>query len=177
MNNADDLTLISKVLILGDKRAFDSLTLKYQGFVRRFLRNLCDGDIMLADDLAQETFIKVYLNLQQFKGIANFSTWLTRIAYNIFYDYTRSKKDFFEPIEVAANEISPIRTTMGNYDFEQLLKTLNLQERAVVLLFYMEDFPIKKIAKATNIPEGTVKSLLFRAKKKLKNILENETKH
>ncbi|MCL2597223.1 MAG: RNA polymerase sigma factor [Paludibacter sp.] len=176
MNNADDLTLIGKVLILGDKRAFDTLTLKYQGFVRRFLRNLCEGDTIFADDLAQETFIKAYLNLQQFKGIANFSTWLTRIAYNTFYDYQRNKKDVFEPIESAALEISQTHTPMENYDFEQLLKTLNPQERAVVLLFYMEDFPIKKIAKSMHIPTGTVKSLLFRSKKKIKNIFENETK-
>jgi RNA polymerase sigma-70 factor (ECF subfamily) len=174
MNNADDLTLIGKVLILGDKRAFDSLTVKYQGFVRRFLRNLCDGDSMLADDLAQETFIKAYLNLQQFKAIANFSTWLTRIAYNIFYDYNRNKKENFECLEVAAFEISQTKAPMENYDFEQLLKVLNLQERAAILLFYMEDFPIKKIAKAMHIPTGTVKSLIFRAKKKLKNILEKE---
>jgi len=179
MNNADDLALIGKVLILGDKRAFDSLTVKYQGFVRRFLRNLC-GDAMLADDLAQETFIKAYLNLQQFKGISNFSTWLTRIAYNIFYDYSRNKKEIFEPLEVAAFEISQSRSPMENYDFEQLLKILNPQERTAVLLFYMEDFPIKKIAKAMNIPAGTVKSLLFRAKNKLKNNIkknEYETKN
>lgn len=177
MNNADDLALIGKALILGDKRAFDTLTLKYQGFVRRFLRNLCNGDDMLADDLAQETFIKAYLNLQQFKGISNFSTWLTRIAYNVFYDYQRNKKEIVEPIESAALEIAQTQNIMGNYDFEQLLKTLNSQERTAVLLFYMEDFPIKKIAKAMRISAGTVKSLLFRAKKKLKNTLENETKN
>ncbi|MCL1868507.1 MAG: RNA polymerase sigma factor [Paludibacter sp.] len=174
MNNADDLTLIGKVLILGDKRAFDSLTLKYQGFVRRFLRNLCCGDSMLADDLAQETFIKAYLNLHQFKGIANFSTWLTRIAYNIFYDYRNNKKENFEPLEVAAFEIYQTKMPTENYDFEQLLKVLNPQERAAILLFYMEDFPIKKIAKAMHISAGTVKSLIFRAKKKLGNILEKE---
>lgn len=172
MNNAEDLSLIGKVLILGDKRAFDSLTLKYQNFVRRFLLNLCNGDAMLADDLAQETFIKTYLNLQNFKGIANFSTWLTRIAYNTFYDYVRNKKEIFEPIEVACFEISPTNELMGNYDFEQLLKILNPQERSVVLLFYMEDFPIKKIAKTMQIPTGTVKSLLSRSKKKLKFILK-----
>ena len=172
MNNADDLTLIGKVLILGDKRAFDRLTVKYQGFVRRFLRNLCGNDAMLADDLAQETFIKAYLNLHKFKGIANFSTWLTRIAYNVFYDYTRNKKENFEKLEVVDLEISQTRAPMENYDFEQLLKTLNQQERAAVLLFYMEDFPIKKIAKAMQMPSGTIKSLLFRAKKKLKNTLE-----
>jgi len=173
MNNADDLTLIGKVLVLGDKRAFDSLTVKYQGFIRRFLQNLCGNDEMLADDLAQETFIKAYLNLHKFKGIANFSTWLTRIAYNIFYDYTRNKKECFENLEVVDFEISQTHTPMENYDFEQLLKILNPQERAVVLLFYMEDFPIKKIAKAMQIPAGTVKSLLFRSKNKLKTTLEN----
>ena len=47
----------------------------------------------LSDDLAQETFIKAYTNLASFKNLSSFSTWLYRIAYNIFYDYIRSKKE------------------------------------------------------------------------------------
>ena len=58
MNKAEDLLWISQVVIADDRRAFDRLVCKYQSPVRRFLRNLTLGDATLADDLAQETFIK-----------------------------------------------------------------------------------------------------------------------
>lgn len=168
MTDAEDFILISKVLILSEKNAFNALVVKYQGFVRRFLLHLLGGDAMTADDLAQETFIKAYLNLKQFKGVSNFSTWLTRIAYNVFYDFQRNKNTHFEDIETADFEIAHNKNPMENYDFEQLLKTLKPEERAAVLLFYMEDFEIKKIAKTMNLPVGTVKSHLHRAKEKIR---------
>src|SRR5690554_3187217 len=94
MSKAEDMLLISQVVISDDRLAFDKLVRKYQSPVRRFLLNLTLGDSMLADDLAQETFIKAYLNIRSFKGISAFSTWLFRIAYNTFYDSMRAKKHF-----------------------------------------------------------------------------------
>ena len=88
-----DIALIGQVLIFGNRRAFDSLVRKYQGAVRRFLLNLTAGDKALSDDLAQETFIKAYTSLETYKKRSNFSTWLYRIAYNVFYDYIRSRKE------------------------------------------------------------------------------------
>ena len=69
MSKAEDLLWISQVVIADDRRAFDRLVYKYQSSVRRFLQNLTLGDSMLADDLAQETFIKAYLNIRSFQGI------------------------------------------------------------------------------------------------------------
>ena len=88
-----DIALVSQVLIFGNRRAFDTLVRKYQGEVRRFLLTLTAGDEQLTDDLAQETFIKAYTALESYKNRASFGTWLYRIAYNVFYDYIRSRKE------------------------------------------------------------------------------------
>ena len=65
MSNADDLHLVTSVALWGDKSAFDKLTRKYQSSVRRFFLNLTMGDSSLSDDLAQETFIKAYLQIKR----------------------------------------------------------------------------------------------------------------
>ena len=86
----NDITLVTQVVVFGNKRAFDALLRKYQSQVRRFLLGLTVGDSQLADDLAQETFIKAYMNIGKFRGLSSFSTWIMRIAYNTHYDYRRT---------------------------------------------------------------------------------------
>ena len=90
--DAGELTLLTQVTVFHNKRAFGRLVEKYQSPIRRFFLNQTGGNEPLSDDLAQETFLKAWLNIGQFRGAANFSTWLYRIAYNVFYDYTRSHK-------------------------------------------------------------------------------------
>ena len=92
MSNTDDLKWVMQVTLLGNKQAFDPLVRKYQSPIRRFFLNLTMGDSSLSDDLAQETFIKAYLQLNTFQGLSGFSTWLFRIGYNVFYDSVRAQK-------------------------------------------------------------------------------------
>ena len=90
MAELSDISLVTQVAVFHNKRAFDQLVRKYQSPVRRFFLNQTLGDEQLSDDLAQETFIKAYVNITKFRGMASFSTWLFRIAYNVHYDYVRS---------------------------------------------------------------------------------------
>ena len=92
MSDPAELSLLTQVAVFHNKRAFDKLVVKYQSPIRRFFLNQTGGDSQLSDDLAQDTFVKAYLNIGQFRGASSFSTWLYRIAYNVFYDYTRSHK-------------------------------------------------------------------------------------
>lgn len=175
MSKFEELSLISRVLVLNDKRAFDKLVIQYQSSVRRFLLNLTGGDEMLSDDLAQDTFLKAYLHLRQFKGISQFSTWLFRIAYNQFYDYHRKYKiDFYDNIEDAASQI-PVEESSRELvnDLQTAMQCLKSEEKAVILLHYMEDLPIEKISEITEMPINTVKSHLHRARKKMKWIMVN----
>ena len=88
-----DISLVAQVVVFHNTRAFDQLVKKYQSPVRRFFLHQTCGDSELSDDLAQDTFIKAYTNIASFKNLSSFSTWLYRIAYNVFYDYIRSRKE------------------------------------------------------------------------------------
>lgn len=174
MTNLEDVVLIGKVLVLGDKRSFDQLVLRHQSPVRRFLLHLTNGDEALADDLAQETFIKAYIHLHNFKGISKFSTWLFRISYNLFYDYQRSRKDQLnEDLEVAGAtiEIESDNTKELANDLELALSTLKAEERAIMLLFYMEELSVDTISGVMQLPVNTVKSHLHRSRNKMKTFL------
>lgn len=169
MEKLSDIALIARVTMLGDRRGFDRLVLKYQSQVRRFFINLTHGDAGLSDDLSQETFIKAYLNLKSFKATASFSTWLLRIGYNVFYDYLRSLKPECD-LEEAAQDFSssaPEREAENSLDLESALALLSQNERTCITLFYMEEQKIKDIASITGLKEGTIKSHLSRAKDKL----------
>ena len=125
--------------------------------------NLTLGDVSLTDDLAQETFIKAYLSLRSYQGLARFKTWLYRIAYNEYYTYLRKTREFrLDDNMTDKRDISPHLGDDARMDLEQCIAALNENERSVVLLFYMEDRPIKEIAQITGMPAGTVKSHIAR---------------
>ena len=92
MKDFEDISLITQVTVFHNQKAFDRLVMKYQSPIRRLFLSQTLGDEMLSDDLAQETFIKAYTHLDKFRGIASFSTWLYRIAYNVYLDHVRSRK-------------------------------------------------------------------------------------
>ena len=164
----NDKILISKVILLNDKAAFGKLVEKYQSPIRRFFLNQTSGNKDLSDDLAQDTFIKAYMNITSFKGIAEFSTWLYRIAYNVFYDYIRSRKETEYGIEKSiGNRPGDAKNSDREMDVTASLKVLKHEERTAIQLFYMEDLSIEKVANVMNCPSGTVKSHLSRGKEKL----------
>lgn len=175
MKQVNDLALISQVLILNRKSAFDTLVKKYQESIRRFFLNLTTGDKELSDDLSQETFIKAYLNLKNFKKLSSFSTWLFRIAYNVFYDYIRSQKETnsLDSDEVQALHGEDRSGVNEKYDIYQALGILKDDERTCITLFYMEDQSIDKISLITGIALNTVKSHLKRGKDKMAEYLKN----
>ena len=169
MSSTDDIRWVTQVALLGDKSAFDKLTCKYQSSIRRFFLNLTMGDGPLSDDLAQETFIKAYLNITAFKGLSGFSTWLYRIAYNVYYDSTRVQKHYADINEI---EINSLHQTQNDFSAEKMdiykaLKLLRKEEQTAVLLFYMEDKTHKEIAKIMNCPLGTVKTYILKGKERL----------
>lgn len=176
MNKWDELRLIARCVAGDDRRAFERLVQEHNEPLRRFLLNLTLGDAALTDDLAQETFIKVYLSLRSFQGISRFRTWLFRIACNEFYMHGRRRKELAEEYIGAGGRdmtltTTPHASTDARMDVERCLKALSDNERTAVLLFYMDDRPIKEIADIMQIPQGTVKSHLSRAKTKMAKVM------
>jgi RNA polymerase sigma-70 factor (ECF subfamily) len=88
-----DAELITRVLVRDDRRAFGELVARHQSAVRGLLRRLTGGDLAQADDLAQETFLRAYRGLRGYRGGAKFSSWLYRIACNVFFSRDRGSRD------------------------------------------------------------------------------------
>ena len=176
MSQISDIALVAQVVAFGNKRAFDSLVKKYQSSIRRFFLHQTLGDKELSDDLAQETFIKAYTHLTTFKNLSNFSTWLFRIAYNVFYDYIRSRKETCSMDDTdggieALCQTAPSESYITT-DINEAMKLLKPNERTCVTLHLMEDLSIDKVSEITGLPEGTVKSHLARGKEKLTTYLK-----
>ena len=174
MKKIDELALITRCVLADDRQAFGQIVDAYQSQVRRFFLNLTLGDEALSDDLAQETFIKAYLNLRALKGIASFSTWLYRIGYNEFYSHVRKQRE--ERMDDTTT-VSESNNDGDSWDacltVREALKQLNDDERTAVTLFYIEDRPIKQVARIMQVPEGTIKSHLHRAKAHMAQFLKN----
>lgn len=175
MSLVNDIMLVTRVRMLHDTKAFDSLVVKYQQSIRRFFLNQTLGNEPLSDDLAQDTFIKAYTNIGKFRGLSSFSTWIMRIAYNVHYDYLRchhATEDVDAP-SVAAHTTESFGTDAAlSMDIIKALAILKPEERTCITLQLIDGQPIEKIADITGMPRNTVKSHLFRGKEKLTTYLK-----
>ena len=173
MAELSDISLVTQVAVFRNKKAFDQLVRKYQSPVRRFFLNQTLGDEQLSDDLAQETFIKAYMNITKFRGISSFSTWLMRIAYNVFYDEVRSRKQT-EDIDdsPAVRHTSASGDSNLKMDIYKALALLKSEERTCITMQLIDGYPIEQISKITGIAENTVKSHLKRGNDKMANYLK-----
>ena len=175
LSAVQELKLIARCVAFDDRDAFGLLVDAHQDKLRNFLFQLTAGDAVLTDDLSQETFLKAWVGLRSFKGIARFSTWLLRIAYNEYVSYKR--KALSEAVEIADNyavEQNANSAMEARMDIKVLLKALNEKERTVITMFYLQDMPIKKIVSITGIPAGSVKVYLSRGREKMKEVLEKD---
>jgi len=168
-----DIALVTQVAVLHNKKAFDQLVRKYQSPVRRFFLNQTLGDEQLSDDLAQETFIKAYVNITKFRGMSSFSTWLMRIAYNVFYDDVRSRKQTDDiDTSSAVRQSSNSGDSNLKMDIHAALALLKPDERTCITLQLIDGYPIDQISKITGMNDNTVKSHLKRGKEKMANYLK-----
>ena len=143
--------------------------------LRRFLLALCGGDSALADDLAQDAITRAYVASGSYLGLSSFRTWLFRIAYNCYVDYSRKKHPELVPIEGKDTLNLPAEETSdAAFRFQQInqaLERLPEKEKAVIILFYFEDRSIKETASILGIPSGTVKYHLSMGRAHLKKLI------
>ena len=190
-DNATDKEIIERVKG-GEKEAYDLLVLKYQqrviNLISRFVKNHSD-----ALDVSQETFIKAYRALPNFRGESAFYTWLYRIAVNTAKNHltvqsrkiTKSDYDVadIEQIEGSMSlteQTTPESLLVKDELQETILKTIeNLPEdlKSAIMLREIEGLSYEEIAEVMECPVGTVRSRIFRAREmidsKIKPLLEN----
>ncbi len=171
-----DHRLIARTLAGQDPAAFGELVRRHQSQVRNFLRRLC-SDIALADDLAQDTFLRAWDKLDSYSGQGSFIGWLLKIAYTSFLQSRRKSKRYAAVLEEAghlADSESRTATLESNElpDLEKFLAVLSDDERAVMVMSYACGLSHREISEATGQPVGTVKSILFRSKEKIRTRFE-----
>lgn len=164
----NDNELIARVVYSKDQYAFATLLKKYQTSIRHFLRRLTAGEHATADDIAQETFLRIYQKLDTFVGNASFSTWAHKIAYNCFL---RAKEKAHYQHEVFDFDFSLITAEKNDLDkdimIERLMTHLSLEERTCITLSISAGMSHQEICSVTLLPLGTVKSYINRGKQKL----------
>jgi len=140
--------------------------------VRNFLRKLT-GDFTLADDLAQDCFLHAWNKLQTYSGRGSFIGWLLKVAYTTFLQSKRKSKRYSEVLDEAGYvaQIEPRSYTQEAdevADLEKLLAVLTEEERAIMIMSYACGLSHREIGEATGLPVGTVKSVIFRGKEKIR---------
>ena len=139
---------------------------------RRFLLALCGGNGQLADDVAQESYVKAYLACDSLSQSDKFTSWLFRIGYTTFINHKRSEKIFSDYDE--ARHVMADEDTDRNFRYQELYAALNRlsdKERMSVLLFYMENYSIKEIAEIVDASESAVRQHLSRGRQHLRSLL------
>ena len=161
-----------------DAGAFGELIRRHQSQVRNFLRKLT-RDETLADDLAQDCFLHVWDKIHTYSGTGSFIGWVLKVAYTTFLQSKRKSKRYREILEQAGHEAdrAPVagqNTPETELDLDTLLAELNEQERAIMIFSYACGLSHREISEATDLPAGTVKSIIHRAKERIRTQFEIE---
>ena len=170
-----DADLIARVLLREDQNAFGELVRRYQSPVRGFLMKMTSGDTHLADDLAQEAFLKVWKKLGSFRSEAKFSTWLFGIAHNEWRMSVRGRKEI--AVEELADQLDDAEqpddaaASHLRMDLAEAMKALTTAERAAIVLCCQNGLSHEEASQALDCPLGTVKTNVMRGKEKLRRRL------
>jgi RNA polymerase sigma-70 factor (ECF subfamily) len=194
-----DAVLVERT-VAGDQKAFELLVIKYQRRIQRLIGRMV-RDVNLVEDIAQETFIRAYRALGQFRGEAQFYTWLYRIAVNtakkalmdLKRDPTISENSFKSGQSDESDETSPLENELISSEtpeavlaskeiaaiINSAMEALPEELRQAITLREIEGLSYEEISEVMNCPIGTVRSRIFRAREaisgKVKPLLENQS--
>jgi RNA polymerase sigma-70 factor (ECF subfamily) len=173
-------TYISDVLA-GNTHAFGHLVDGYKDMVYSVCIKIT-SDPELAEEVAQDVFVKAYQGLNKFKGNSKFSTWIYQIAYFTSINAVRQKKiekaDLIVADKLAANEdcLDHLEASERKELIQEALLHLKADERGVITLYYLEELSIEEVSKITRLSISNVKVKVHRSRKKLYGILEKMLK-
>ncbi len=181
MDRAEEQRLVRKAAG-GSQAAIESLVRAHQASLFGFVVRMT-GRPEVAEDVVQESFVRVILNIHRFDSRFRFSTWLFTIARRLYLNAAQKSAPGFDT-DAVERGISRGDSPSGRLDDHDAaderrdylargLAVLSPEQREVVLLFHQHEWPIKTIADHMQIPEGTVKSHLHRARRALKDALES----
>lgn len=162
--------LVVRLAALGDEAAFAELVRRHQTRARGLMRYLC-GDSALADDLAQQAFLRAWQDLAGLRDPKRFAPWFRQLSVNVWRKHLR-RHDPLRGAEAVATERSQTTTPDLGLDLDRALARLEPDPRLCVVLSLGEGMSHGEIAAATELPVGTVKSHLRRSLKRLQAHLD-----
>lgn len=177
-----DSKLLVKRTLAGNKKAFESIVEQHQRLVShvvfRMVQNPADRE-----DICQDVFLKVYENLGGFKFESKLSTWIAKIAYNTCISYLEKKRiPLFDDLSQEERSLESFPSRVGGPDqiveekeasvlLRSEINTMPVHYRTILTLYHLDRMSYKEIGETMDLPEGTVKSYLFRARRLLKDRL------
>jgi RNA polymerase sigma factor (sigma-70 family) len=178
----EDQALVERILA-GETGLFRTLIDQYRRLVIHVVYRLIPNETD-REDICQEVFCKVYQNLKTFRHDSKLSTWIARVAYNTCLNFLDKKKlPLYDDLISEEDDMEttiPDNSNRPDMLFEsgrtadivrQAIESLPVKYKAIVTLYHLDQMGYNEIAKTLNLPEGTVKSYLFRARKLLKDRL------
>jgi RNA polymerase sigma-70 factor (ECF subfamily) len=175
-------------VLKGDQSAYEEIVEIYKDKVFQLCYRIL-GNRHEAEDMAQEAFIRAYVNISSFNIDLKFSTWLYRIATNLCIDRIRKKKpDYYLDAEVSGTDGLTMYSQIASDTIlpEDEIESLELQEtiqreitklpekyRSVIVLKYIEELSLNEISEILDIPLGTVKTRIHRGREALRHQLRN----
>lgn len=138
-----------------------------------------------AMEASQDTFLKVYGKIDQFEKNAKLSTWIYKIAYRTGLDYLKKRRNYVNIEDMSHRELGSDSAEVSKHiedndlrkSVQKLIKKLKKDEGLILRLFYLEELSIKEINQITEQSVSNIKIKLFRARKKLKELIENNNEY
>lgn len=189
ISNLNDIALVRKILS-GAPNHYDDLQKKYKPVITNLIRRMIKDEDDIAD-ITQDTFIKAYKALENFKFNYSFASWLFKIASNTCIDFLRKKR--FDTISIERAGVSgdeeiyidiPDSSTLPDLSLlarerrdaiKKAIESLPEKYREIIQLRYNEELEYEEIASRLKLPLGTVKAHLFRARKLLQYSLKKDS--
>ena len=175
---ADDKQLV-ELALKGDDIAFEYLFNRYSEAIRRLLLHR-SASIEDTEDLLQETFIKVYINLQRYSANYTFGQWIYTIARNTHIDFERRRQEdlsiddkFSATIASTPSPEDNLINIQQRSQIEDYINCLPQQYRQLFTMRFLEDYSYEEIAEKLNLPMGTVKTQIHRARERMCRLIRN----
>ena len=168
----------------GDSAAFETLLNRYRDGIYKLYLNRTGGKKDDADDLLQETFIKVYINLHRYNAAYTFGQWVYTIARNTFVDYIRRRQDglpidehFAAPASSAPTPEERFINLQQRTQIEHYLERLTPRYRQLIRMRFFEEYSYEEIAAKLSLPLGTVKTQIHRAREQMCRMIAEGEQH
>lgn len=175
---ADDRRLI-ELSLAGDDIAFEYLFNRYSDAIRRLLLQR-SASVEDTEDLLQETFIKVYVNLQRYSAEYTFGQWIYTIARNTHIDFERRRQEelsidekFSAPAALTPSPEENLISIQQHSQIEQYINSLPEKYRSIFVMRFLEDYSYEEIVEKLHLPMGTVKTQIHRARELMCNLIRS----